>query len=580
MNKPTSTFTPSAETGRHVLTLPGQPAMAAASASLNYIKRGVTANFAVYYDGAIATGPALADALLASCEWEYAMLKSWFGGLAPAGLPFNIYIDVGAFGAYHATCASTDIHCAAFAGNNPDLVRFVMAAEVDEVLMAAQNKGWSCGYSHGEGLSRVLATELYPAQLGGFSAAATWLDGTRPNWVDNTEQTDQDYTSIGCAVLFLNFLRYELTYSWNAIIAAAAPTLGGVYANLTGLKDGWARFSTLMQSFYPQGKPSGVTTDNPFPLARHGGSMLQGRFGNRGNFEAIQASSAGGLVHLWRNNDAPGYPWSALTPFAQTAGACGGASVIQSNYEGPGMPGNLEVVTTTPTGHFAPFWRDSGPAFNWAGLPQVAAAVRGKPALIQGKFGVRGNFEMVMVSQGGGLVHYWRDNDAAGYPWSGPTPFGAALGQIDAVTMIQSDYGKPGNLEVVARVGTTLYAFWRDSGPAFAWSAPVRIASAPAVTGQPCFVQSRFGAVGNFELVVPAASGGLVHLWRDNEAAGYPWSGPTAFGGPTVFADCTVIESNYGDPGNLEVLARAGGNLVHFWRDTTWHGPIAVASGL
>src|SRR4029077_1005574 len=85
----------------------------------------------------------LADALLASCEWEYSMLQGWFGAITPASLPFNVYIDPGSFGAYHANCAATEIHCAAFSGTDPDIVRLVLAAEVDEVFMAAQAKGWN-----------------------------------------------------------------------------------------------------------------------------------------------------------------------------------------------------------------------------------------------------------------------------------------------------------------------------------------------------------------------------------------------------------------------------------------------------
>ena len=45
-------------------------------------------------------------------------------------------------------------------------------------------------------------------------------------------------------------------------------------------------------------------------------------------------------------------------------------------------------------------------------------------------------------------------------------------GHIDAVTMIQSNFGDPGNLELVARVGDSLKFFWRDSGPDFHWNGP------------------------------------------------------------------------------------------------------------
>ncbi len=38
--------------------------------------------------------------------------------------------------------------------------------------------------------------------------------------------------------------------------------------------------------------------------------------------------------------------------------------------------------------------------------------------------------------------------------------------------MIQSNFGTPGNLEVIARVGDRLVSFFRDSGPAFNWNGP------------------------------------------------------------------------------------------------------------
>jgi len=91
-------------------------------------------------------------------------------------------------------------------------------AEADEVMMAAQNKGWSCGVSAGEGLSRVLAAERYPAALGRFATAAQWLDSNRSDWVTNTEQTDRNKVSIGCATLFLNYLHNQLGFSLDAIV--------------------------------------------------------------------------------------------------------------------------------------------------------------------------------------------------------------------------------------------------------------------------------------------------------------------------------------------------------------------------
>jgi len=199
----------------HVLTTPGQEPPVAAAAAAAYTKRGSTTNFTVYYDSKVTNGASLADAVLANCEADYAQLVSWFGGTTPAGLPFTIKIDPGTFGAYHANCAATEVHAAAFDETNGDLVNFVVVAEADEVMMAAQNLGWDCGASAGEALSRVLATERYPAQLGGFATAAAWLDSDRPDWVTNSDPTAGqsggfNAVSIGCSVLFINYLHYQL----------------------------------------------------------------------------------------------------------------------------------------------------------------------------------------------------------------------------------------------------------------------------------------------------------------------------------------------------------------------------------
>ncbi|HEY7907486.1 MAG TPA: hypothetical protein VIC60_01375, partial [Thermomicrobiales bacterium] len=62
------------------------------------------------------------------------------------------------------------------------------------------------------------------------------------------------------------YLRHQLHFTWNEIVEAAASTLGQTYTNLTGRTDGFAQFTALLQAHYPIGTPSGVTTDNVFPL--------------------------------------------------------------------------------------------------------------------------------------------------------------------------------------------------------------------------------------------------------------------------------------------------------------------------
>ena len=121
------------------------------------------------------------------------------------------------------------------------------------------------------------------------------------------------------------------------------------------------------------------------------------------------------------------------------------------------------------------FWRDSGPTFTWKGPVQIATGAAGNPVLIQSRFGQTGNFELAYPLAAGGIGIKWRNNDAPGLPWSATTSFGQTLGPVDGVSMIQSNFGTPGNLEVVAHVGSALHAFWRDSGPTYSWNGPYQI---------------------------------------------------------------------------------------------------------
>jgi hypothetical protein len=344
-----------------------------------------------------------------------------------------------------------------------------------------------------------------------------------------------------------------------------------------------------------------MTTMTTQPITGGSPVLIQSRFGTQGNFELVTAHG-GGLAHFWRNNDDPPVdPWSLPTRFGgegEPPGFLfGKPTMIESNF---GSPGNLEVICVgeapTPPDNLYYFWRDSGPMFTWNGpyaLPITPPPPGvGNPVLIQSRFGVRGNFELVTSAPAGGLAHYWRNNDDANHPWSAPTPFGGELGDVWGISMIQSNFGDPGNLEVICEAGgqgtTQLYHFWRDSGPTFTWNGPypLPITLPGRVTGPPALIQSRFGTQGNFELLIPW-TGGLAHCWRNNDDPNHPWSEPSLFAGELVeVAAPTMIQSNFGDPGNLEVICEAGGlgaaRLYYFWRDSgptfTWNGPYPLVS--
>src|ERR1700730_15531472 len=229
----------------HVFSLRGVNAVAHPITSLQKHSTQ-TAHFQISVDSGLSTkGTTIADALLATCAQRLTPLQSYFGGSPPASLPFHLILTSGGQGASHATCAATALSIGANSGSVP-FMRSLVIAEENEVLQASFGHGWDCGFSNGEGLSRVLANDMVPGvEPQGFVSPPVWLDGPsgagvlREDWVNKTEPTDVNYFTIGCSVLFLNWLRFQLNFTWAQIIAAGTPTLAGTYKNLTGQNDGF-----------------------------------------------------------------------------------------------------------------------------------------------------------------------------------------------------------------------------------------------------------------------------------------------------------------------------------------------------
>ena len=230
---------------------------------------GKTPHFEVSYLTSLGQqGAALAAAILQNCERDYATLQGVFGGITPQRLPFVVQITSDNSGASHSSCVGTDVSVGGKSGGNTDFIRSLLVAEADEVFMANFGHGWDCGASNGEGLSRVLANDIYQGvEPADFISSDVWLNlNPRPNFVDQTEPTDTDYDSIGCAVLFLNWMRFQLHHSWAEIVAKGDATLGATYRNLTGKNTGWQDFQAVINAHFPAGKQYNLGTDNPFPV--------------------------------------------------------------------------------------------------------------------------------------------------------------------------------------------------------------------------------------------------------------------------------------------------------------------------
>jgi hypothetical protein len=203
--------------------------------------------------------------------------------------------------------------------------------------------------------------------------------------------------------------------------------------------------------------------------------------------------------------------------------------------------------------------------------------------LVQGTHGNGSihNFELVMPHSGGGFSHYFRENavisNVDGQTWKGPTKFGS---DPDVAGVMALEHSVNGNLEVIATIGDRLVHFWRNRST-LVWSSGTTIAT--GVSGQPGFVQSTSTTTPNnnrnFEVVVPLASGGLAHYWRNHTNSSLPWVGPTVFATGRVYQAASLVESNFA-PNRLEVVARSGQSLYFTWRtnDWQWQTPVVVSA--
>jgi hypothetical protein len=152
-------------------------------------------------------------------------------------------------------------------------MRYLVVAEADEVFMDSQDRGWMCGASNGEGLSRVLAADAYPPGMAGFFSAGSWLNSEHTDYVTHNDWSDTNFKSIGCSTLFLYYLQAQLGFGWSQIVQVGGhrfpdpnPSLAYTFSNLTGRTDAFDSFYSLVTRRFPYGVQAELATDNPFPL--------------------------------------------------------------------------------------------------------------------------------------------------------------------------------------------------------------------------------------------------------------------------------------------------------------------------
>ncbi len=140
-------------------------------------------------------------------------------------------------------------------------VSALFEAELSECSMG----GNLCGLSTGEALSRWCAASTSNNALSDFATAPQWFQDGMPDFVDQTDSTDQNADSTGCGMAFISWLiskGHALTQIAPAMVALGnSGTLAHLYQNLTSdpASNAWPNFQSAVQAL-----PNGVTSDDPF----------------------------------------------------------------------------------------------------------------------------------------------------------------------------------------------------------------------------------------------------------------------------------------------------------------------------
>lgn len=229
---------------------------------------GKLGNVAVYAASALGSqGTGLAARLVKEVVRPYDDLRSLF---AAAGGSVNLILaplsarSDGSGGAYHYGCdfaTGGDLYVdAAFGASTGDPLSLeigLYVAELSESFMGAQNKGWGCGFSNGEALSRYCAQQATPpGTLDAFTTGPAWDRAGRPDWISRTEETDADNVSTGCGIIYLYWMR-SLGRSAAQIAQAGGATLSANYEALTGKRTAYKDLLAALKAVK-------IESDNPF----------------------------------------------------------------------------------------------------------------------------------------------------------------------------------------------------------------------------------------------------------------------------------------------------------------------------
>jgi len=161
-------------------------------------------------------------------------------------------------GCDYVTGAAIEV-CASF--GNSARVSALFEAELSECSMG----GNLCGVSTGEALSRWCAMVISNNALADFATGPQWYQDGMPDYVNQTDPTDQNADSTVCGMVFISWLMSQGsslgTIAQTMVSFEEAGTLAQVYATLTGdsPSNAWPNFIAAVQQL-----PNGVPNDDPF----------------------------------------------------------------------------------------------------------------------------------------------------------------------------------------------------------------------------------------------------------------------------------------------------------------------------
>jgi len=418
--------------------------------------------------------------------------------------------------------------------------------------------------------------------IGDIEQQKTWIDGVGPliTWFDVWHDFDAYYGTPDSAV-----------YRWRAELSPGVPNYerGGHFMLVVGYDDNmqcWICRNSWGAAFghggyirvgYGDAKSGieqyariGLQVTNPDPWTKrrlHNGSMIESGDGAlHRNFELVARGANNSTVHWWR--DGGNFAWAKAETLGNDAASF-------ATLTGTTFNRNFEFIYTTTGGRLHHWFFDQA-ASQWKdGGVFGPSDATGQPGFLQSNFGQPGNLEVVFRSAGGQLVHWWRTNGPP-WTWSESARFGQGVA-LSGSSLIQSHYQKPGNLELVAVLNNgAMQHFYRDDINRTGWHAGETFGA--GIASPPVMIEGQYGAkdenaVGNFELCV-AAGGAVQHWWRDNQGNG-AWSHSATFG-QNVRSVIALVEGSFGF--NLEIVVeRNDGALQHYWRDGAgWHEGVVI----